>query len=243
MHEKLYDMKREFAGMLRNNRFLKAAVREIGKMDMIRASMILRNDNRDNIDLERILAGDLQREIPVKDYVFIEDMCELIRAAYASLEMGSSLSRSMILNAYRILSEDSKGYYRKSNPVIYSLNHVPAHNLDIEERLDDAIRRIYSHKTGNNVVLKAMYIHNKIIDVYPFDDYNVEIAIFAMNYYLMDSGITPVNLPVKRREYLEMVSECIKGRRQEEFYNFLCKTVYEKMANTVEACKEYIRIQ
>lgn len=125
--------------------------------------------------------------------------------------------------------------------MVYSFNHVPAHNLDIEDKLDDAMRRVYSVQAGNNVILKAMYIHNKIIDIYPFSEYSGEIAVFAMNYFLMENGLTPIGMPIKRQDYLDLVSDCLKGRRQEDFYNFLCKAVYEKMEGTIDACREYIK--
>ena len=241
MHEKLYDMKKDLAGMLKNNRLLKSAVYEVNKLDMIKGSLIVRNSSHEKVDVEGILRGDLQKEVPVKDYVFIENMCDLIRVAYNCLDMGNYLDRHFLLSAYRILSEDEKGYYRKSNPVVYSFNHVPAHNLDIEDKLDDAMRRVYSVQAGNNVILKAMYIHNKIIDIYPFSEYSGEIAVFAMNYFLMENGLTPIGMPIKRQDYLDLVSDCLKGRRQEDFYNFLCKAVYEKMEGTIDACREYIK--
>ena len=103
------------------------------------------------------------------------------------------------------------------------------------------MRRVYSPEAGNNVVLKAMYIHNKLINIYPFQEYSAELAIFAMNYYLMENGITPVSLPIDRRDYFSIVADCLKGQRQEDLYNFLCKTVYDKMEGTIDACREYIR--
>jgi hypothetical protein len=124
---------------------------------------------------------------------------------------------------------------------VYAYNHVPVYSADIEEKLDDALRRVYSLEAGNNVILKAMYIHNKIIDIWPFQEYSAELAIYAMNYYLMEQGITPINMPITKEEYLSLVSDCLKGQRQEEFYNFLCHAVYDKMEGTVEACKEYLK--
>lgn len=35
MHEKLYDMKKELTGLLKQDRLLKSAVREVNKIDMI----------------------------------------------------------------------------------------------------------------------------------------------------------------------------------------------------------------
>lgn len=241
MHEKLYSMKKELAGMLKNDRLLKSAVREVNKIDMIKGSLIIRNPNHETIPIDKILEGDLPKDVPVKDYVFIENFCNLVRVAYNCLEMGNYLDKHFLISGYRILSEDEDGYFRKSNPVLYSFNHVPVYSTDIEEKLDDAMRRVYSPKAGNNIILKAMYIHNKLIDIYPFQEYSAELAIFAMNYYLMENGITPINMPIDRREYFSIVADCLKGQRQEEFYNFLCNAVYDKMEGTIDACREYIK--
>lgn len=243
MHEKLYDMKKELIGLLKQDRLLKSAVREVNKIDMIKGSLIVRNPRHDKIAVDEILKGDLQRDVPVKDYVFMENFCKVINVAYNCLEMGNYLDKYFLISAYRILIEDESGYFRKTNPVVYSYNHVPTHALDIEEKLDDALRRVYSLEAGNNVILKAMYIHNKLIEIYPFSQYSGELAVFAMNYYLMENGLAPINMPISREDYFNIVGDCLKGHRQEEFYNFLCRAVYDKMQGTIDACREYLKNQ
>ena len=200
MHEKLYDMKKELTGLLKQDRLLKSAVREVNKIDMIKGSLIVRNPRHDKIAVDEILKGDLQRDVPVKDYVFMENFCNVINVAYNCLELGNYLDKYFLISAYRILIEDESGYFRKTNPVVYSYNHVPTHALDIEEKLDDALRRVYSLEAGNNVILKAMYIHNKLIEIYPFSQYSGELAVFAMNYYLMENGLAPINMPISRED-------------------------------------------
>lgn len=241
MHEKLYSMKKELAELLKKDRLLKSAVKEVNKQDIIKGSLIVRNSNHENVAVDKILEGELQKDIPVKDYVFIENFCELIKVADNCLEMGNYIDKNFLISAYKILSENKDGYFRKSNPVLYAFNHVPVHSLDIEEKLDDAMRRVYSPEAGNNTILKGMYIHNKLIDIYPFEEYSAEIAIFAMNYYFMENGLTPINMPMAKDEYFTMVGECLKGKKQEEFYNFLCRAMFDKMEGTIEACKEYIK--
>ena len=241
MHEKLNSMKRELTEMFKNDRLLKSAVREVNKTDMIKGSLIIRNSKHDKIAVDDILKGNLSKDVPVKDYVFIENFCELIRVAYNCLEMGNYLDKYLLISAYRILSENENGTFRKNNPVVYSFNHVPTHSLDIEEKLDDALHRVYSYEAGNNVILKAMYIHNKMIEIYSFSEYSGELAIFAMNYYLMENGLTPISIPIDRDDYFTIVGECLKGHRQEEFYNFLCRAVYDKMQGTLDACREYVK--
>ena len=243
IQQELYKMRIELTAMLRNNRLLRSAVHEVNRIDMVRAAMILRSTNHEKIPVEKILDGELPKEVAVKDYVFIENFNNLVRMAFSNLEMGNSLDKHLLINGYRLLSEDPNGYFRKSNPVVYAFNHVPPHAVDVEDRLVDCLRRVYGRDSGHNVALKAMYVHNKIIDIYPFDDFNAELAIFGMNYYLLENGLMPIGRSISRQEYQTQVSDCLKGIHQERFYDFLCGAIYDKMNGTLEACREYIRNQ
>ena len=239
MHLGLYNMRKELAGILKDSPVLKSAVQDVGRVDMIRASMIVRNSRHRDIDIQSILDGELPKEVPVKDFVFIENFCNLIRIAMSSLEMGNVVDKYLLLSAYRTLSEDPEGYFRKNNPVIYSLNHVPPHSFEIDEQLEDMFRRVYSKDSADNVTLKAMFIHNKVMDIFPFPAYNGEIALFAMNYYLMENGLVPISIDMDQYDWFELITDVLKGKRQEEMYNFLTKAVYEKMSSTLKACRKH----
>lgn len=243
MQKELSRMRIELTSMLKNNRLLRSAVREVNRVDMVRASMIIRHSDHMLLPVEKILEGELPQEVTVQDYVFIGNFSNLVRLGFSSMEMGNSLNKHMLVNGYRILSENENGYFRKSNPVVYAFNHVPPHAVDTESRLDDCMRRVYSRDAGDNVILKAMFIHNKIIDIWPFEDFNGELAIFALNIYLMENGFAPISMPIKRQEYLRMVTDCLKGIHQEDFYDFLGEAVQDKMNGTLEACREYLRKQ
>ena len=52
MHEKLNSMRRELTEILRSDRLLKSAVREVNKMDMIKGSLIIRNSRHDKIAID-----------------------------------------------------------------------------------------------------------------------------------------------------------------------------------------------
>ena len=216
MHLELYNMRKELAGILKKDPVLKSAVQDVGRVDMIRASMIVRNSRHREIDINSILDGELPKEVPVKDFVFIENFCNLIRIGFSSLEMGNVVDKYLLLSAYKTLSEDPEGYFRKKNPVIYSINHVPPHSFEIEELMDEMFRKVYSKDSADNVPLKAMFIHNKIYDIYPFPAYNGELALFAMNYYLMENGLVPISIDMDQYDYFELVTDVLKGQRQEE---------------------------
>ena len=51
MHEELYKMRRELAGVLKDDVLLKSAVREVNKIDIIRGSLLVRNPRHDKINI------------------------------------------------------------------------------------------------------------------------------------------------------------------------------------------------
>ena len=86
VHEELYNMRIELAAMLRNNRLLRSAVQEVNRVDMVRAALILRSSSHDKVPVEKILDGELPKEVPVKDYVFIENFSNLVRIGFKIAE-------------------------------------------------------------------------------------------------------------------------------------------------------------
>ena len=223
--ELLLEMKRELAEILAGNKALKQALRQVNKLDMIKASLIVRNPRHQSLRI---------------DDVFIENYCELVKAAYNNLNMGNSVSAGLLKAAYRILKEDADADFRKDSPVVFSFSHVPPDWQDIDERLTNSFRMIYSGRIENDIAARAMYIHNCVYDVWPFDEYNGELAIFAMNYYLMEQGFMPIDMPMERKEYLELVTACLKGTRVNEEYEFIRDAIVEKMKGTLHACRGYI---
>ncbi len=241
MQKELLELKKQLNAILSSDATLKKALREVNKMDMIKASMIVRNPKHQEVLVDRILDGELIRDISIGDYIFVRNYAELVKAAYNNLEMGNSMDRNMLISAYRILSENPQGGLRDDNPVVYSINHVPPHSADVDERLSKALRRVYSKDMPDDVVARAMYMHNSIIDVWPFDEYSGEIAIFALNYFLMEQGLMPIDMPMNRQDYCDLTAACLKGRRSDEEYEFFRAAITEKMAGTIDVCKGYVR--
>lgn len=239
MQSELKALRRQLADLLSGNTLLKTALREAGKVDLIKGSLVARNPKHEVIAVDRILDGELPGNVPVGDYVFLQNFSDVVKLVYQYLEMGNSIDKYLLLKGYRILSENPEGTYRKNNPVLYSFNHVPPHRAEVETLLTDAIKRVNSDKAGDDVIVRAIYIHNSIIDIYPFDEYSAELAVLSLNYILMSDGFMPISMPTKKEDYCDMVASCLKGKKQEIFYGFIYESVRDKMVEAIEACKAY----
>ena len=240
MQEELLQMKKELADILAGNKALKQALREVNKLDMIRASLIVRNPKHQTLKISEILDGNLPTDVPVGDFVFIENYCELVRMAYNNLNMGNSMSAGLLKAAYRVLEEDPDADFRKDSPVVFAFSHVPPDWQNIDDRLTNSFRRLYAGRIENDIAARAMYVHNCVMDVWPFDEYNGELAIFAMNYYLMEQGFMPIDMPMERKDYIELVTACLKGVRADEEYAFFQNAIVEKMTSTLQICRGYL---
>ena len=91
MQEDLLKMKKELASILAANKTLKQALRQVNKLDMIKASLIVRNPKHQSLKIDQILDGQLPMDVAVGDLVFIENYCELVKSAYSNLNMGNSM--------------------------------------------------------------------------------------------------------------------------------------------------------
>ena len=241
MQKKLIELKKQLYAILSREADLKKALREVNKIDMIKASLIVRNPKHQEVSVDRIIEGELIRDVSIGDYVFVRNYAELVKSAYNNLEMGNSVDRNLLITAYRILSEDPEGGLRNDNPVVYSINHVPPHSADVDDRLSKAFRKVYGNEMADDIVARAMYMHNSIVDIWPFDEYSGEIAIFAMNYYLMEQGLMPIDMPMKQQDYFDLIAACLKGRRPDEEYEFFEAAITTKMISTIDVCKGYVK--
>ncbi len=239
MQAEFKQLKNEFAEVLSKDSNLKKAIREVTKKELIKASLVVRNPRHRTVSVDGILEGMLQKDVSVGDYIFIQNSNELMREIYGNLEMGNKMDRTLLLKSYRILSENKKGSFRDSNPVVYGFNLVPVNAAEIEPQIVEMFRKVYSEDTEYNLILKAMFIHNKTIEIWPFEEFSGELAVFSMNYFLMERGLMPISFDMEHQDYLDLISACLKGRRREEMYKYIYDAVKDKMENTIEICKAY----
>ena len=232
------NLRGQLAETLNKNRHLKAALLEVNKRTMIKASMIARGGNI-IVDVDGILDGEFSRDVPILDYMYIQNCEGLMEEACRNLTMSNNLDARLLVKAYRWLSDNREGYFRRSNPLVEVYNHVPPHVSDIVDWLTKTFRCLYSSETVDNVILKAMYIHNRIIEIWPFDNYSGELAILAMNYYLLERGMMPIEFNLTKEQYKSLVSQCLKGRELEKMYKLIYDNLLKTMEETVEICKGY----
>ncbi|MCL1808545.1 MAG: Fic family protein [Clostridiales bacterium] len=204
-------------------------IQEIDMADWIHSSLRLDGCALSRHEVETILRGDLVADASLDDHVIVERYGGLFKSAGDSLAISSCLSKEMMFSFQSRLAGGERAHYRKGNPVLLSINHNPPHPSEIEEQMDILMNWFYSEDMEANPILKAVCLHHRIIETYPFDMYSEAVARAAMFYFLMERGYPVFEISMSEQEYNRSVIEYLKKEDPQPFYQEAERSLLNKM--------------
>ena len=157
--------------------------------------------------IEAIIKGEVVREAEIGDHIVINRLMEALSFGGKIQELQEEICTDTLKKFYRILSEDEAAF-RKSTPVLYHLSYNPVLPQEIEGELLKLFRN-----TANSVddaVTKALMIHNGIMRIYPFKEWNEVIARLALEYELVFCGCDFVPLTLSEQEYNQGIMDFLR---------------------------------
>jgi len=181
------------------------------------------------LETEKILKGGFVESACINDHVLVERYCELIVTANHMLEMSNTLNKEMISTFNKMLTGKARADYRRENPVLVSFAYNPPHWSEIEDQIDIMMNWFYSVNMESNPLQKATCLHNRLIEIYPFDTYSEATARAVMYYYLMEKGFPAFEIEMKEQEYNTAIMDYLKKEDQAPFYSSVEKSLFNKM--------------
>ena len=210
---------------------INSRIQDINRVDWIFCSLRLDGSALTRGEVEIIINGGFIESANLNEHTLIEKYCGLFKTAENNLALSSSLNKEMILSFQRELSGAPSAVYRKDNPVLVSFGYTPPHPAEIEEQMDILMNWYYSEdeEMERDPILKAVCLHNRIIEVYPFGEYSEATARAAMYYYLMEKGYPAFEINMSKQEYESAVAEYLKKENTAPFRAAVERGIYNKM--------------
>lgn len=202
---------------------------EINLVDWVYTSMRLDGSDISRDNVQRIVKGEFVVDVKVNDHSTIANYQEAIKYTYNIVGMKAEVDEKDLFNYYRIFSNSEYQGYRRTNPVLVSLDYNPPHPSEIEEQMELMFQWIRENGFENNPILKAAYLHNKLIEIYPFESYSEAIARMAMYSELIKNGYPPVLLNLSESEYNDAIRSYLKKENIQPMYAPLERAVYNKL--------------
>ncbi len=204
-------------------------INEINLADWIYTCMKLDGSAIGKTGVQRILKGEFIVEVSVSDHSAVGYWQDAIRTAYAMAELGDELTEKSLLRFYQILVNPGRLEYRRTNPVLIMLDYIPPHPSEIEEQMEILFQWLEAYDFQGNPILRAAYLHNKLVEIYPYETGSEAVARMAMYYELIRNGYPPVLLNLSETEYYAAIRSYLKKEEIQPLYEPLERGVYNKL--------------
>lgn len=204
-------------------------IEELNLVDWIYTSMRLDGSSIAKTSVQRILKGEFLINVSVKDHSLVGIYQSAIRLAYDMAELDIDLNESYLFRFYQILSDPVKQEYRRTNPVLFMLEYNPPHPSEIEEQMDILFQWLGEADFQSNPILRAAYLHNKLVEIYPFETHSEAVARMAMYYELIRNGYPPIMLNLSESEYYSAIKSYLKKEEIQPLYEPLERGIYNKL--------------
>ncbi len=202
---------------------------EINLVDWIYTILRLDGSCIGKADVQRIVKGEFIVDVSVSDHSAVGSYHDAIRLAHDMAGMEIELTEKYLFRFYQILANPPSLEYRRTNPVLIMLDYIPPHPSEIEEQMDILFQWMDTNDFQSNPILRAAYLHNKLVEIYPYETCSESVARMAMYYELIRNGFPPVLLNLSESEYYSAIRSYLKKEEIQPLYEPLERGVYNKL--------------
>lgn len=218
--------------MLENRKPYKSEAVELAKeqnqFDLIWGSLLLEGILFKKEDILNIVRGEYVVSLSINDHILIRNYCDIFNLLNEMSELGEMLDEKSMVKIYHAFIKNREDVFRSSNPVLHSIDYIPPHFKEIQEQMKLLFDFMKDGERDMNPIIRAAYMHNKLIEIYPFESGNLEIARFALQYELIRNGLPIVMLDMKEQEYFDLIRRYIKTEDASPLYEKLAELVLKK---------------
>ncbi|MDD3170113.1 MAG: Fic family protein [Eubacteriales bacterium] len=204
-------------------------IEEITLIDWIYTSLKLDGSGIGKTGVQKIAKGEFLVDVTISDHSAVGNYQDAIKLAYNMADMDIELTEKYLFRFYQLLANPGKLEYRRNNPVLVMLDYIPPHPSEIEEQMDILFQWMNTNDFQSNPILRAAYLHNKLVEIYPYESHSEAVARLAMYYELVRNGYPPVNLNLSESEYYGAIKSYLKKEEIQPLYEPLERGVYNKL--------------
>ncbi len=207
---------------------------EIERHDWLKANIKISGSSLTDNQIELIAGGEICLSVPVSEHVRAKRISDLLESMYGFYQMDRSLDLNLIDCMHRMISgSETRRDYRKKSVILRELEYAPPIPAEIPQRMQQFASELIGTEAVNNfgekVFENAAMIHNRIVEIYPYNERNKLLARAASSYYLMSRGFPAVTVNLKEQEYNEAIVKYLKKGDCYEMAGAWMEAVYRRL--------------
>lgn len=238
MYQEILSKKKELDNRKPYKPEIKEQIKKMELCDLVYTLLRLDGSDVTKDQVNHILEGELIIKATVNDHIAIKKYIEVLLFMDDLLAMDSEISCRILEQFHEILCEGEGIKLRTSNPTLYTFDYNPPHWKEVDDLLKALIRWTYEEVSEDNQILKAAYLHHKLIEIYPFEEYSESIARLILYYSLMREGYPIFELRLSESEYNVAVMKYLQDKDVQPFYRALERSIYNKLEILLQLTSE-----
>lgn len=209
---------------------VKTYLKELELMDWIYMHLRLSGSGLSKENIDTIIHGGYVLDAKIEEHLLIDRLKELRSYLYRLTDMEADLSFTMIGDMHRIITGgNGETHFRKSHPVLLEYKYNPVMPSEIPSAMGELLAFAKKEDEFPDYILKAVKVHNKLIEIYPFKEGNEYLARAAMYYILIRKGYPLAAIQMSEQEYNDSVIAYLKKGDCGTLYKALMRAVYNRL--------------
>ena len=214
---------------------VKEHLKELEYREWIYMNMELSASSLSREQIDAILQGQCVLEAAVEDHLMLERLNQLRNYIYQLTDMGSNLSLQVIRGMHTILTgADEWEGFRRTDGIVQEYGTALLHTASIPAALEGVVYFAGKKEEGENPLEKAALIHNRMLEIYPYEEGNASLARAVMYYILADAGYPLAAVKLGCEEYRQLFLHYLKLRDSSGLAKVLGQAVLERLELMME---------
>lgn len=183
--------------------------RENVKLDWVMMNLRLSGSSVSRQRAEKIMDGGYDLTATLEEHLLVAGLVDVLPLMELLLGLSEELSPQTLDKFYQKVSGGQEAVYRRRTPVLFHLSYNPVLPQEIEGELKRLFQRLHDGSRPDPLD-RAVYAHNEIIRIYPFENGSEVVARAALEYELRWSGLPMYPLTLSETAYNEALAAYLK---------------------------------
>ncbi|MGN0658895.1 MAG: Fic family protein [Emergencia sp.] len=183
------------------------------QMEWVMMNLRLSGSGISGESAQRIAEGGYDLTATLEEHQLVAGLIDVLPLMDLLLGLREELSAPTLDRFYQKVSGGESPSYRRRTPVLFHLSYNPVLPTEIPGELKKLFRLLHGEDRADGTE-RAVYVHNEIIRIWPFEQYSDIIARAALEYELLYGGFPPCPLTLSETEYNSALAGYLRTGRE-----------------------------
>ncbi len=233
MYSKILEMKNELDRRRPFGLETEKTIKLTEMEDFVFSNLRLDGSSITKEQVKEILSGKVVEAACISDHTCIGIFADVLCAMDDYLALDTDVDLRLIESIQDLLCDGAGKLWRTGDFEVCTYEYFTPPWQESKARIKDMVVEYFGTemelKFKENRIYRAIWLHNRILKIYPFDRNNEMTARAVLYYVLKKMGFPIFEIRANEREYNNAVYDFLKNGNERKLYDIFQRSLYNKM--------------